>query len=82
MIKFGAQEIITTENGQDINEANIDKIIENSLKKTEEINKVLSKIEDKFNLNNVSLLGDDDKQTNLYEFEGEDYKKGKQQQPV
>lgn len=40
-------------------EANIDSIIDYSLKKTEEINKVLSKIEDKFNLNNVSLTGDD-----------------------
>ena len=26
-------------------------------------------------MNNVSLTGEDDKQTNLYEFEGEDYKK-------
>lgn len=42
-------------------EDNIDKIIEHSLKKTEEINKVLNKIEDKFNLNNVSLTGDDEK---------------------
>lgn len=47
------------------------------MKKTAEINKVLNKIEDKFNLNNVSLTGDDEKQTYLYEFEGEDYKKGK-----
>lgn len=42
-------------------EANIDNIIEHSLKRTEEINKVLNKIEDKFNLNNVSLTGDDEK---------------------
>jgi hypothetical protein len=31
------------------------------MKRTEKINKVLNKIEDKFNLNNVSLLGDDEK---------------------
>jgi len=58
-------------------EANIDKIIDHSLKKTEEINKVLSKIEDKFNLNNVSLTGEDEKNTGLYMFEGEDYKSKK-----
>lgn len=40
-------------------EENIDNIIGHSIKKTEEINKVLNKIEDKFNLNNVSLTGDD-----------------------
>lgn len=44
------------------------------MKKTEQINEVLNKIEDKFNLNNISLMGDDEKQTNLYMFEGEDYK--------
>lgn len=37
----------------------------------------MSMIEDKFNLNNVSLTGEDEKYTNLYEFEGEDYKKTK-----
>jgi hypothetical protein len=55
-------------------EENIESIIDHSLKKTEEINRVLNKIEDKFNLNNVSLTGEDEKQTNLYMFEGEDYK--------
>jgi len=46
------------------------------MKRTDEINKVLNKIEDKFNLNNVSLTGDDwEKQTDLYMFEGQDYKK-------
>lgn len=56
-------------------EANIDNIIDHSLKRTEEINKVLNSLEDKFNLNNVSLTGEDEKQTNLYTFEGQDYKK-------
>jgi hypothetical protein len=41
-------------------EQNIDKIIEYSLKKTEEINRQVKMIEDKFNLNNVSLTGEDD----------------------
>ena len=78
MIKYGAQEIILPEGEGEVLEENIEKIIENSLKKTEEINKELSKIEDKFNLNNVSLTGDDEKQTDLYMFEGEDYKKQKE----
>ncbi len=77
MIKYGAQEIILTEQDGQIKEANIDHIIEHSMKKTEEMNKLLSMIEDKFNLNNVSLTGEDEKYTNLYEFEGEDYKKNK-----
>ncbi len=55
-------------------EANIDKIINHSMRRTEELNKSLARLEDKFNLNNVSLTGDDEKQTNLYTFEGEDYK--------
>ena len=56
-------------------DANIDNIIEHSMKRTEEINKELSKLEEKFNLNNVSLTGEDEKQTNLYTFEGQDYKR-------
>lgn len=61
MIKYGAQEIILTEQEGKSMEANIDNIIDHSLKRTEEINRVLSKIEDKFNLNNVSLTGEDEK---------------------
>ena len=75
MIKYGAQEIILTEQEGFAMEENVDSIIEYSLKKTEEINQVLNKIEDKFNLNNVSLTGEDDKHSNLYTFEGQDYKK-------
>lgn len=76
MIKFGAQEIISTANSE-MNEANIDAILEHSLKKTQEISNELAKIEDKFNLNNVSLTGDepDAKASSLYTFEGLDYKK-------
>jgi len=71
MIKYGAQEIISTAN-QEINEENIDRILDYSLKRTNELNADLAKIEDKFNLNSVSLTGDDEnsKQTKLYTFEG------------
>jgi SWI/SNF-related matrix-associated actin-dependent regulator of chromatin subfamily A member 5 len=76
MIKFGAQEIISTANAE-ITEANIDSILEHSLRKTKEISQQLASIEDKFNLNNVSLTGDDPdaRQNSLYTFEGLDYKK-------
>jgi hypothetical protein len=73
MIKYGAQEIISTAN-QEINEENIDRILDHSLKRTNELNENLAKIEDKFNLNSVSLTGDDpaeaSKQSKLYTFEG------------
>lgn len=52
-------------------EKNIDDILKHSFKKTEEINKSLSMLEEKYNLNNVSLTGDDQtKQSGLYMFEG------------
>ena len=41
--------------------ANIDQIIEHSMKRTEEINKSMRMIEDKFNLNSVSLTGEDER---------------------
>lgn len=51
---------------------NIDKIIDKSMKKTEELEKQLKSIEDKFNLNNVSLTGDDDThKTSIYQIDGE-----------
>ena len=64
MIKFGAQEIILAEQDDKAMEQNIDQIIEYSLQRTEELNRtILSKmIEDKFNLNNVSLTGEDERQ--------------------
>lgn len=42
----------------------------------------MDSIEDKFNLNSVSLTGDepgDARQSSLYTFEGQDYKKGKEE---
>jgi hypothetical protein len=75
MIKYGAQEIISTADFG-VTEESIDQILAHSLKKTEELQETLSKIEEKFNLNTVSLTGDDpdSKQNKLYTFEGMDYK--------
>jgi hypothetical protein len=56
--------------------ANIDKIIEKSLKKTEEMEKQLKSIEDKFNLNKVSLTGEDEHlntKTTIYHMDGEQF---------
>mmetsp|Transcript_40485 Transcript_40485/g.61744 ORF Transcript_40485/g.61744 Transcript_40485/m.61744 type:complete len:335 (+) Transcript_40485:1693-2697(+) len=76
MIKHGAQEIIHTCDQEDEDmKANIDKIIEKSMKKTEEIESKLKSLEDKFNLNNVSLTGDDDAantKTTIYKIDGEE----------
>lgn len=50
----------------------IDKIIENSLIKTEEFNNNLKSIDEKFNLNQVSLTGDDGEyKTSIYQIDGE-----------
>ena len=60
MIQHGAQEIILTCDNEDVDmKHKIDSIIEKSMKKTDELNLQLKSIEDKFNLNNVSLTGDD-----------------------
>lgn len=77
MIKYGAQEIISTAN-YEITDASIEQILDHSLKRTEQLQESLSKIEDKFNLNSVSLTGDEPenaRQSTLYTFEGTDYKK-------
>ena len=75
MIQHGAQEIILTCDNEDEDmKANIDNIIEKSMKKTQEIEKQLKSIEDKFNLNNVSLTGEDDytgAKTCIYQIDGE-----------
>lgn len=55
-------------------EANIEEILGYAKRKTEEIEEELSKIEQKFNLNNISLTGEDEHVQSLYTFEGEDYK--------
>ena len=53
--------------------ANIDKIIANSLKKTDEMVKQLQSIEDKFNLKNVfDFHPDDDGKAGIYLLDGEE----------
>lgn len=77
MIKYGAQEIISTANFE-VTENSIDQILDHSLKRTEMLQQSLAKIEDKFNLNSVSLTGDEpehSRQSKMYTFEGQEYKK-------
>lgn len=75
MIQHGAQEIIRTCNEEDEDmKSNIDKIIEQSMKKTEEMElKLKNDIEARFDLNRVSLTGDDQDQgrTVIYQMPGE-----------
>ena len=74
MIKYGAQEIISTADKEVITEADIDKIISHANQKTALINKSLESLEEKFNLNTVSLTGDDpERYQSLYTFEGQEY---------
>ena len=56
---------------------NIDEIIESSMKKTEEFQKKLQSVEDKFNLNNVFMVEDDAncKKINLYSIDGQEFTK-------
>jgi hypothetical protein len=50
---------------------NIDEIITKSMKKTEELEKSLKSIEDKFNLNEVPLLDDQNAhKTSIYQMDG------------
>ena len=80
MIKHGAQEIILSCNQEDDQNMkdHIDQIIEDSLKKTEKLEKELKLIEDKFNLNQVSLTGDDGGyKTNIYQMDGEEISRSK-----
>mgnify|MGYP000986053127 FL=1 len=80
MIKHGAQEIILSCNQEDDQNMkdHIDQIIEDSLKKTERLEKELKLIEDKFNLNQVSLTGDDGGyKTNIYQMDGEEISRSK-----
>ena len=79
MIQHGAQEIIRTCNEEDEDiKANIDKIIESSMKKTDQINAKLESfsndLEKRFDLNSVPLTGEDSKneKTVKYFMPGED----------
>ena len=58
MLRYGAQEIISTANFE-ITDESIENILDHSLKKTEQLQQQLASIEEKFNLNSVSLTGDE-----------------------
>lgn len=77
MIQHGAQEIILSCDQDDADmKQSIEQIIDKSLKKTEELEQQLKTIEDKFNLNQVSLTGDDDNyKTSIYQMDGEEFSK-------
>jgi hypothetical protein len=80
MVKYGMQEIISTANQETITEQDIEKIIAHSMKKTDVINAALDKIklENKFNLNNISLTGEENQekknQSDLYTWQGQNYR--------
>lgn len=73
-IHCGAREIVMSKD-EAITEEDIEKILEYGNKKTNEINKEMEKIDTKFNLNNISLTGNEEEDGHdMYYFEGKDYK--------
>lgn len=73
-IHWGAQEIVMSKD-EAITEKDIDRILAYGNEKTDEIKKELGKIESKFNLNNISLTGNENSDSHdIYYFEGKDYK--------
>ena len=68
IVQFGAQQVLKS-TGQNIPEEDIDKLLLYSEEKTKEIQIELSKLEETFNLNNLSFDG-----SQFYDFEGSNYK--------
>ncbi|OMJ71857.1 hypothetical protein SteCoe_29829 [Stentor coeruleus] len=68
IVQFGAQQVLKS-TGKDILEEDINKVLMYSEEKTKEINQELSKLEEAFNLNNMSFDGN-----SFYDFEGSNYK--------
>ena len=73
MLQYGADKIFSDKN-ENNEEATIEQILEYSINKTETVNNtVLKSLEEKLNVANLSLNGGT--KGDIYQFEGEDYKK-------
>ena len=68
ILQFGAQQVLKS-TGKNVQEEDINRILMYAEEKTKEINEELSKLEEAFNLNNLSFDG-----KSFYEFEGNNYK--------
>ena len=71
-LQYGADKIFSGENNKN-DEATIEQILEYSINKTENVNNVLKSLEEKLNVANLSL--NSTSKGDIYQFEGEDYKK-------
>ena len=71
IIQYGVDNLFTSKN-EEAEDKNIEAILDYSINKTEKINAHLKNIEEKLNINNLSLTSDS---KDIYQFEGEDYKK-------
>ncbi len=69
-IRHGVERLLNL--NEDTCEKDIEEILEYSINKTEQINSHLKSLEEKLNINNLSLSSDS---KDIYQFEGEDYKK-------
>ncbi len=69
IIQYGVDKLFSTE---ETTVKDIEEILDYSINKTEQVNDYLKSIEEKLNINNLSLTSDS---KDIYQFEGEDYKK-------
>ena len=78
IIQFGAQSILDNKNDseEEVTSEEVDKILKYSVEKTEVIHNEIKKLEDRFHLANFSIHSDEQ---DMYIFEGEDYKKNKEE---
>ncbi|MCQ2817040.1 MAG: SNF2-related protein [archaeon] len=72
ILQYGTDKLFSNENNIQ-EEKSIEEILEYSLKKTETINSHLKAIEEKLSINDLSLSNNT--KGDIYQFEGEDYKK-------
>lgn len=70
MIQYGVDKLFNL--NEETNEQDIEELLEYSINKTEKMTECLKNIEEKLNINNLALNTDS---KDIYQFEGEDYKK-------
>lgn len=86
ILQFGAQNIFHSNNSSNNDVLNIEEILDYSMNKTEKLKEPLKyflfnvrNIEEKLNINNLSLASD---KSDIYKFEGENFKKKFNEEPA
>ena len=76
ILQYGADKLFSNDKRTD--EKSIEQILEYSINKTESVNSHLKTLEEKLSINNLSLSTGN--KSDIYQFEGEDYKKKSKEQ--